>query len=214
MVLNRDTYWQAFKQMWQMTLDTFTNPPPFSTWAPVLNVLIPLIIVPIMLWKIPKLRKRIWEIIGEGKSSRPSWYRQSRFVFPFFFSIPFVFYVLSSGVTESVPPVIQFSLLAIAPTLGGLVLTAATRLHKKERVELVSVAKKLIVATVLLIAFASLSFTSDLTGGANPSALDWSATGFFRWFLLWGSVWTFYLGIYLFLQGISDLVISLRLLGK
>jgi hypothetical protein len=211
--LNTESWWHAFKLMWQMMKNTFTNPPPFDTWAPLLNVFIPLIALIILLWKIRGFRKCIKDTIGEGTPTRQRWYR---FILPILIAMPFVSYVLLSGLTKSVPPVIQFSLIAVSPTLGGLVLTAATnrRLRRITRIELISVAQKLIGATVLLIVFVSLFFTGDLLGGANPSSVEWSVAGFFRWAFLWGSIWTFYIGTCLFLLGISDLVLALRHLRR
>jgi uncharacterized membrane protein len=155
----------------------------------------------------PKFRKWIRDTTGEKPpiQKQRRWYQ---FIFPTLFAIPFVLYVLLAGINESLSPVIEFSLLAVAPTLGGLVLTAAgnRRLSRRAHIELISVAQKLILATVLLIAFASLFFTANLSESADIEFLYWAS--------FWGSVWTFYPGAFLFLLGISDLVFALRHLRR
>lgn len=167
----------------------------------------------VLLWRLPRFRRWIRDTIGEGAPiQRPRY----RFILPALFAMPFVLYVLLSGVKESIPPVIEFSPIVVAPILGGLVLTAAgsRRIRRRARIELISVAQKLIVATVLLIVFVSLFFTVDLIGGIDLNSIKWSFPNVLRWFCFWGSAWTFYTGAYLFLLGITDLVFALRHLRR
>ncbi len=195
---------------WQTFEDAFGN-----TLALTLLVLVAIFLI--LLWWFPKFRKWIRDTIGEKPpiQQQRRWYQ---FFLPALFAIPFVFYVLLSGIKESVPSVVEFSLIAVAPTLGGLVLTAAgnRRLSRRAHIELISVAQKLILATVLLIVFASLFFTINLLEltDIELNFLDWSWSGFFYQVFFWGSVWTFYPGVFLFLLGISDLVFALRHLRR
>jgi len=178
-----------------------------------LNFLVQLGIVLVLFWKVRRFRRWIMDTIGERPPIQRRWYQ---FLLPALFAMPFVFYVLLSGVKRSVTPVMDFSLIAIAPILGGLMLTAAgsKRIRRVVRLELISVAQKLIVATVLLIVFTALFFTLDLVGDIDPKSLEWSSMGFIRWAFFWGNVWSFYPGVYLFLLGVSDLVFTLRHLRR
>jgi uncharacterized membrane protein len=172
-----------------------------------LALLAQIVIFITLLCFFPKFRKWIRDTTGEKPpiQKQRRWYQ---FIFPTLFAIPFVLYVLLAGINESLSPVIEFSLLAVAPTLGGLVLTAAgnRRPGSRAHIELTSVAQKLILATVLLIAFAALFFTANLAESADIEFLYWAS--------FWGSVWTFYPGVFLFLLGISDLVFALRHLRR
>jgi hypothetical protein len=135
-----------------------------------------------------------------------------------FFAVPFTIYTLFPGTKDVIPQGVGFSPIVIAPVLGGLMLTAAgnKRIKNRARIELISVAQKLIVATVLLIVFAAIFFTAYLFGLADIelNALEWSVAGFFRWAFFWVGVWVFYPGVYLFLFGIFDLVFALRHLRR
>jgi len=158
---------------------------------------------------LAKFTQQLMSVIGERRSiRRPSY----RLIIPIPLVIPFVFYLLLSGVQKSVPPALQWSIIAVAPTLGGLLLAAASnrRLRKGVHEELISVAQKLIVATVLFIFFTCLFFTVELTGGIDTSSRDLSLMGWFRGGSFWVSAAFFYGGVYLFLVAIIDLVLALR----
>lgn len=156
-----------------------------------------------------RIRRWLTATIGEGPPvQRPRF----RFIPAALFAVPFTFYVLLAGIQKFSTPVTDFSLIVVAPTLGGLVLTAAgsKRIRRITRIELISVAQKLIVAAVLLIIFTSLRFTIDLLGGIDLNTIDWSIVNVIRWAFFWGAVWSLYPGIFLFLVGIFDLVFALR----
>lgn len=163
--------------------------------------------------KFQKIWRQILVIIGEDTWKRRSGYR---FIIPLFFSMPFVFYVLLSGRQATISSALDFNIIIIAPTLGGLIFAGAAsrRIKNVARVELISVVKKLIVATVLFILFSSLIFTIDLIGGINTQKPDYSITGIFRGVSFWTSAVFFYMGVFLFLSGITDLVLALRHLRK
>ncbi len=144
---------------------------------------------------------------------------QSRFffkyVFVLFFTIPFVFYLLAGG-QEKTSSVLDFNIIVIAPTLGGLIFAGAgnRRIKNVARMELISVVKKFIVVTVLFIMFRSLAFTVDLTGGIDVNIFDWTTMGIFRGVSFWTAATFFYVGVFLFLLALVDLVLSLRHLHK
>lgn len=189
---------------------TFKND--FGNWS-FLTFLIQLTGIGLVLRTSARLRKWITDTIGEGPPvQRPRF----RSIPPAFFAVPFAFYVLLSGIQKFSTPVTDFSLIVVAPTLGGLVLTAAgsKRIRRITRIELISVAQKLIVATVLLIIFTSLRFTLDLLGGIDLNSIKLSYLNIFRWAFFWGAAWSLYCGIFLFLFGIFDLVFALRHLRR
>ena len=161
-----------------------------------------------LIYKIPKLKNFLISIIGEKNSTK---YKPYRIIFPLIFMIPLVFYLLL-GSSKPMPAGLEFNVIIIAPTLGGLVLAGATnsRIKKRAYNELMSVAQKLIVATVLFIIFVSLFFTVQLAGDIKTDSLDFSPMGGFRYFCFYGSVFSFYAGSLLFLLGIIDLVFALR----
>jgi len=159
----------------------------------------------------------ILSIVGEKTgTSGIEWRFFVKFGFILLFSIPFVFYLLSSGSKETSLSTLDFNIIIIAPTLGGLIFAGAgnKRIKNIARVELISVVKKFIVVTVLFIITRILIFTVDLTGGIQINTYDWSAMGIFRGFSFWISVVTFYVGVFLFLLGLVDLILTLRHLSK
>jgi hypothetical protein len=145
--------WQAFEEA-------------FIKWS-ALSFFVQLGIFCVLLWKLPRFRRGTLTTIGEGAPMPRR--RLYRFILPTVFALPLTFYVLLPGVNESIPQVAEFSPIVIAPVLGGLMLTAAgsKRIRRITRIELISVAQKLLVATVLFILFASLFFTSKLLGLAD-----------------------------------------------
>lgn len=174
-----------------------------------LGVMTAIIVIPIVLAIFPTLRLQMMSIIGEKRPiQRPSY----RLIAPIPFVVPFVFYLLTQGVEKSIPPALQWSIIAIAPTLGGLVFAGAGNRRIKRGVyyELISVAQKLIVATVLFILFSCLFFTVELTSGIDTNSIDLSVLGWLRGGSFWLSVAFFYVGVYLFLVAIIDLVFALR----
>lgn len=177
-------------------------------WQPI-AIMLTIVLIFIILAVFPKFTWQLLGVIGERRSiQRPSY----RLSIPIPFVVPFVFYLLLSGVQKSVPPTLQWGIIAVAPTLGGLVLAGAgnRRIRKRIHDELISVAQKLIVATVLFILFTCLFFTVELTGGIDTSSLDLSLMGWFRGGSFWTSAAFFFTGAYLFLLAIIDLVLALR----
>ena len=173
------------------------------------SVMLAIVLFVTILVVFPKFTRQLMSVAGERHSiQRPSF----RLILPIPFVIPFVFYLLLSGAQQSVPPILQWSIIAVAPTLGGLVLAGASNHRLEEGVhdELISVVQKLILATVLFILFTCLFFTVELTGGIDTSSLDLSLMGWFRGGSFWTSAAFFFAGVYLFLVAIMDLVLALR----
>jgi hypothetical protein len=121
-------------------------------------------------------------------------------------------YLLLSGQNNTVPSVLQFSIIPISATLGGLVISGAnySKLNGK-RTELLKVAQKLIVATIAFIFFTAILFLAgDVKPNVTPSTqIEWTKYVFF-----WLSAFLFYVGTTLFVIGIVDLAISLKNLKK
>lgn len=109
----------------------------FSWWRydtinwPTIGIMLAIVAFFMVLVVFPKFRQQLMSIIGEKRSiQRPSY----RLIVPIAFVIPFVLYLLLSGVQKSVPPTLQWSIIAVAPILGGLVLAGAgnRRIRKDE----------------------------------------------------------------------------------
>jgi hypothetical protein len=121
-------------------------------------------------------------------------------------------YLLLSGKNDIVPPVLQFSIIPVTATLGGLVIAGANISKVKERrIELIKVAQKLIVATIAFIFFASILF---LAGNIDPSVVPTNQIGWTKYILFWAATFLFYIGTFLFVIGIVDLALGLMNLKK
>lgn len=161
----------------------------------------------------PFRRRILWvlNIIGEDEASirkKPLWH------FLLVSSISFIvcFYILLGDSQVTVPPVLQFNIIIVSSALGGLVLAAATisRVRNDERRELLSVAQKLIVATILFVFATALLFLVELSGGIAPNSFEpTTLMGWFRGICFWSTVICFFPGVILFALGIIDLVIAL-----
>lgn len=127
---------------------------------------------------------------------------------------PFTIYVLTESnqifnEKNQLTPMAQLSIIAIAPVLGGLVLTAASNFkrYSEKRLGLISVAKKLISSTVLLIFFVIFMFTVNRLHGIDPYSFQWNdLVAWFRGIYFWLAIPCVYGSIILFLFGIMDLV--------
>jgi hypothetical protein len=144
---------------------------------------------------------RALNLVGEDESSikaRPAWH----FLLVSFMLFIVCFYILLGNSQVHVSPVLQFNIIIVSSTLGGLVLAAATisRNNKAERRELLSVAQKLIAATILFVFATALLFLCGLT----------TTIGWFYNICFWLTVICFFPGVGLFSIGIIDLVIALN----
>ena len=143
---------------------------------------------------------RVLNLIGEDRGNiriRPTWH------FPLVSSIVFILclYILLGDSQVTVPPVLQFNIIIVSSALGGLVLAGATNQRISDSVhdELIFVAQKLIVATILFVFSTALLFLSELT-----TTMGWSHDICF-----WLTAICFFPGVILFALGIIDLVIAL-----
>ena len=143
---------------------------------------------------------RVLNIIGEDEDSittRPPWH------FLLVYSIFFIvcFYILLGDSQVTVPPVLQFNIIIVSSMLGGLVLAGATNQRISDSVhdELIFVAQKLIVATILFVFSTALLFLSELT----------TTMGWFHGICFWLTAICFFPGVILFALGIIDLALAL-----
>ena len=171
------------------------------------------IIFSILLAVFQPFRKRVLRVlnvIGEDKDSikkRPPW---------LFLLVPFIlfivcFYILLGDSQVAVPSTLQFNIIIVSATLGGLVLATATisRVKRAKRRELLSVAQKLIVATILFVFTTALLFLVELLGGIDANSFEWTTKGLFRGIFFWATVICFFSGVILFSFGIIDLILAL-----
>lgn len=160
------------------------------------------------------LRRRVLDIIGEDSVEKLSTWRS--FVA---LAILFIltFYILLGDAQVAVPSTLQFNIIIVSSTLGGLVLAAATisRVENAERRELLSVAQKLIVATLLFIFFTALFFIVESIGGIDKYSFEFTTlVNWFRGACFWSAFVSLFAGGILFSLGIIDLVIALTHMRK
>lgn len=162
-------------------------------------------------------RGTVKKLIGEDKPEPREQNVRSRteYFFSYFLFLlllpPFTIYFLVGDMYKTIPAVAQFSIVAVAPTLGGLVLTAASALEKSDkRLQLIRVSQKFIVATVLFIIFVPSLLIVDLLHGINITSFTFSnlhdPVAWARGIYFWLAVPCFYGGTALFLWGLRDLV--------
>ena len=174
---------------------------------PYLWTIIEIILVKITWDRCPILRKIVGENDAKGKIRRPSWILILNLCLWLFLFVPLSLYLLT---TE--PSAEQFSIITIAPVLGGLVLAAASIMTKpsETRTSLLRVAQKFISATVLFILFIPFIYVINLWKGINPNSFQWNdVTAWFRGIYFWLAAPCFFLGEALFLFGLTDLIYAL-----
>ncbi len=125
-------------------------------------------------------------------------------------------YLLLSGKNDVIPPVLQFSIVPVTATLGGLVVAGAnySKISLERRSELLRVAQSLIVATIAFIFFAVLFYLADIGGSVNPNHLPSTQLEWIKLLFYWLAVVFFFSGTSLFVVGIIDLAIGLKNLKK
>lgn len=114
---------------------------------------------------------------------------------------------------NTVPSVLQFSIIPISATLGGLVVAGAnySKISLELRTKLLKVAQKLIVATIAFIFFAAIF---SLAGDIKPEVIPSTQPEWIKYISFWVAALLFYLGTTLFVIGIFDLALGLMKLKK
>lgn len=163
----------------------------------------------------PVWRRRLIDIVGMDRrmASEFGW----RWTLASFLGLIFSFYFLLGGIQKSIPPVLQFTIVAVSSTLGGLVMTSANnqRIGYDRHDELIRVAQKFIVATILFLLTAALLFLIvELLGDVDPNVFDISLAGIVRGICFWAMGFWFFTGTFLFSLGIIDLALTLRRLRR
>jgi hypothetical protein len=169
----------------------------------------------IFLFALPSFRRWILNIIGEDDNSIKE--RQWRFLVALVILFILFFYILLGDAQVAVPSTFQFNIIIVSSTLGGLVLAAATisRGKRAKRRELLAVAQKLIMATLLFVFFTALFFIVELIGGIDPDSFEiTSLLNWFRGTCYWSAFVSIFAGGILFSLGIIDLVIALTRMRK
>jgi hypothetical protein len=185
-------------------------------WQTTNQFSLPAVIVPFVaggiafvLGKFPAIRR----MVGEDKISRNVWHWFAVWGSWMVLFLPLSIYVLINELSVTDSKVAQLSIVAMAPTLGGLVLAAASR--SEWQTELVRVARKFILATVLfIIVIPSLFVVDRMSGidiysGDRLALKDWVRGSYF-----WLAAPCFFVGISLFLVGLIDLMFALSRLGS
>lgn len=167
-------------------------------------------VLAIVFWRFRGLRSRLIDFVGlEGAFTS----MMPKFGICLFGAALISLYLLLSGKTDPIPPVLQFSIIPVTATLGGLVVAGANYSHIKQesRSELLRVAQKLIVATIAFIFFAALFLLAD---GVNPNKVPSTELEIIQFVFFWLAAFLFYAGTMLFILGIIDLAIGLKNLKK
>jgi hypothetical protein len=155
---------------------------------------------------------RVWalDIIGEDSMEKlMPW----RFLVAIVVLSILVSYILLGDAQVAVPSALQFNIIIVSSTLGGLVLAAAkiSRVKSGEYRKLLAVAQKLIMATLLFIFFTALYFTVESIGGIDPDSFELTnLANWFRGACFWSAFASILAGGILFSLGIIDLVLALR----
>ncbi len=178
-----------------------------------------LIVIAVVAWllSLSSVRKLLKQEAG-----RPRYY--VRYYAIMLSILPFSVFLLLQTKDNSLPEVLQYGMVGVASTLGGLVFTAAQLFNKQEPLELdkyyelVAIAQKFILATIAFIFFAPLVF---LDGLLVKGLSDQSYAGFSKavamglhWLLQASAGILFYGGLFIFILGLVDLVIALNGLGR
>ncbi len=156
----------------------------------------------------PAIGKKFYATTGLDKADKTLGIRI--FVVAFFMTF-LVFYILLPDKEEIIPTALKFNIIMISAVLGGLVLTASgnRRINTKAHDELISIARKLIMATILFLLFVILFYWLEITETFNMSIIDLSYDDIFSTLLSYLAIISFYLGIFLFSFGLIDLSITL-----
>jgi hypothetical protein len=127
-----------------------------------------------------------------------------------------IYTIFPTSSTVVLPSAIQFNIIVMSSTLGGLVLAGASNRRVTMRVyrELMSVAQKLIISTILLLVFAVTMFWVEATGGIDTHIHDFSREGIARGILFYASAVIFYVGVFMFSIGLIDLALCLEHIRK
>jgi hypothetical protein len=120
--------------------------------------------------------------------------------------------VANTGIT---PAVLAFSVPVVSAMLSGLAISAAnySRIASEHRTEMLRVAQKFVVATVLLIVFvvtfSFLLLVEKRFGQIDPNRLAWGQAEVSGGIFFWLSALSLCLGSFLFVLGVGELVSAL-----
>jgi hypothetical protein len=121
-------------------------------------------------------------------------------------------YLLLESQKAMIPTTLQFSIVTVTATLGGLVIAGAnySKINYFRRYELLEVAQKLIVATVTFIFFAVFYVLASVGENVDPNKWPSSGIEIIKWVFLWISMLLFLSGAGLSVIGIIDLALALK----
>lgn len=170
-----------------------------------------------LFWHLKKLREwwsDIIDFLGLEKSFTTGGFM--RLQISIFGGFMISIYLLLSGENTVIPPVLQFSIIPVTATLGGLVISGAnySKIAPDKRAELLRVAQNLIVATIAFVFFATMLSLSNIGGNIDPNQIPLTSLGWIKLILFWFAVVSFFSGTTLFVMGVINLAVSLKHLKK
>jgi hypothetical protein len=121
-------------------------------------------------------------------------------------------YLLLGSSNADIPPGLQFSIIPVTATLGGLVIAGAnnSKLSTPSRNELLRVSQNFIVATLSFIFFTATFSLANIGPQIDPNMFPPGEVERIRFVIYWISIVLFLAGTTLFAVGIIDLSLALR----
>lgn len=134
--------------------------------------------------------------------------------FALILSMPIFFYLLISP-QQPITPKMDFNIIMLSATLGGLVLAGALFRGSSQQIRgrLIGVARKFIFATALFLIFTFFIFLVELLGGIDLNSFEPSIINAVRCFSFWIAAIGFYVGVFVFAIALIDLLLTLRYIG-
>jgi hypothetical protein len=169
-------------------------------------------VVTMLFWHIKKFRiwfKWIIDFLGLEKILTATGF--FRFYFCLIGAFIISIYLLGSK-DIVIPPGLQFSIIPVTATLGGLVIAGSnnSKLSPVSRNELLRVAQNLIVATISFIFFVATFALANISKDFDPNVLPTTDVEWVKFCFYWLSVVFFFIGTALFVVGITDLSLGLK----
>jgi quercetin dioxygenase-like cupin family protein len=175
-------------------------------WSHAVALIVVLVLTDIYyIFQFKSLIHKLADITGlEGKFNQRTSYG---FAIGVFLSISF----LIAGTATPIPPLMQFQLVTVSATLGGLVIASSnfSSISKETRLELLKVGQQLVTAAVSFIFFVGLFVFVNLSN-IDPGTFEWGWEAIIRGLIFWFAVFFFYGGASIFTIGIIDLVLVLK----
>jgi hypothetical protein len=180
-------------------------------------ILATIYVLSMLYFHLKRLREGFkWIIDFLGLESLGTIARFLRFQLCVFGAFIISFYLLFGIKTVEIPVGLQFSIIPVTATLGGLVIAGAnySKLSPEGRYELIRVSQNLIVATIAFVFFIATFAIANLGTAINPNVSPNTQLDVIKLIFYWLSVVFFFIGTTLFVSGVVDLALGLKKIKK